>query len=127
MTRGWAALTSVLAMLFTASMTAASSKQPVLVSVGPAISFEPGNIRITSRVEPAAVNRRLVIEVESDSHYTSSEVQLDGDQAPRSHFMYVKNLPAGEYQVVATLLTATGQSRAVRQAFRVMSARESWR
>ena len=109
MTRGRAALTGVLTMLLTASMTAASSKQPVDVSVGPTVCFEPGNIRSTSRVEPAAANRLLVIVVESDAHYTSSEVQLDGDHGPRSHFMYLKNLPAGEYRVVTTLLTATGQ------------------
>jgi hypothetical protein len=62
--------------------------------------------------------------VESDAHYTSSEVQLDGDHGPRSHFMYLKNLPAGEYRVVTTLLTATGQSRVVRNAFQVVSGRQ---
>jgi hypothetical protein len=111
-------------MLLTASLAAAPSTQPVHVSVGPAVCFEPGNIRITSRVEPAAANRRLVIEVESDSHYTSSEVQLDGDRAPRSHSMYLKNLPAGEYRVVATLLTASGGSRVDRGAFQVVSGRQ---
>jgi hypothetical protein len=95
MGRGRAALTGVLTMLLTASLTAASSKQPMDVSVGPTVCFEPGNIRITSRVEPR-----------------------------RSHFMYLKNLPAGEYQVVATLLTSTGQSSVVRNAFQVMSGRQ---
>jgi len=124
MGRSRAAATGVLTMLLTASMTAASSKQPMDVSVGPMVCFEPGNIRIMSRVEPAAANRLLVIVVESDAHYTSSEVQLDGDHAPRSHVVYLKNLPAGEYQVVATLLTSTGQSRIVRNAFQVMSGRQ---
>ena len=38
--------------------------------------------------------------------------------------MYLKDLPAGEYQVVATLLTSTGQSSVVRKAFQVVSGRQ---
>ena len=30
--------------------------QPILITVGPSISFEPGNIRIISPVEPSADN-----------------------------------------------------------------------
>jgi len=92
------------------------------LTVGPAISLEPGNIRILSRVAPSPANRALVIEVESDSHYSSSEVPLDGEQAPRSNAIFLKNLPAGDYMVVATLRTETGGPRVVRERFQVVAS-----
>jgi hypothetical protein len=109
--------------LFGTGAVVGARDQPILITVGPAISFEPGNIRIVSRVEPSADNRALVIEVESGSHYSSSEVPLEGDQAPRSRSMFLKNLPAGEYQVVATLHTTTGAATVARNTFQVVSER----
>ena len=107
--------------LMLATGSAAAKDQPMLITVGPSISFEPGNIRITSRVEPSPANRLLVIEVESGSHYSSSEVPLEGEQAARSRSMFLKNLPAGEYEVVATLRTETGTAKVVRDRFQVLS------
>jgi len=111
-----------LTCLLVSGATAASTEQPILLTVGPAISLEPGNIRILSRVAPSAANRALVIEVESDSHYSSSEVPLDGEQAPRSNAIFLKNLPAGDYMVVATLRTETGGPRVVRERFQVVAS-----
>jgi hypothetical protein len=107
--------------LMLATGSAAAKDQPMLITVGPSISFEPGNIRITSRVEPSPANRLLVIAVESGSHYSSSEVPLEGEQAARSRSMFLKNLPAGEYEVVATLRTETGTAKVVRDRFQVLS------
>jgi len=116
-------LVGAAATLLASGAAAASKEQPVLLKVGPAVSFEPGNIRITSRVEPSAANRSLVIEVESASHYSSSELPLDGEQAPRSRSIFLKNLPAGEYEVIATLRTETGAAKVVRQHFQVVTGR----
>jgi hypothetical protein len=114
-------LAGTVTTLLATGAVAASRDQPMLITVGPSVSFEPGNIKITSRVEPSPANRLLVIEVESGSHYSSSEVPLDGEQAPRSRSMFLKNLPAGDYEVIATLRTETGASRVVREKFRVVS------
>jgi hypothetical protein len=112
------------AALFGTGAVVVAKDRPILITVGPSISFEPGNIRIISRVEPSADNRALVIEVESGSHYSSSEVPLQGEQAPRSRSMLLKNLPAGNYQVVATVRTATGAATVARNTFQVVSGRE---
>jgi hypothetical protein len=122
---GWNSLLVVGAVtaLMATGAAAAADEQPVLLTVGPPISFEPGNIRITSRVTPSAANRALIIVVDSGSHYSSSEVRLDGEQAPRSRSMFLKNLPAGDYEVVATLRTETGVATVVRQKFQVVSGR----
>jgi hypothetical protein len=111
------------AMLVGTGAVVVAKDEPVLISVGPSISFEPGNVRIVSRVEPSAANRALVIEVESGSHYSSSEVPLEGEQAPRSRAIFLKNLPAGDYQVVATLRKETGAATVIRGAFQVVSGR----
>jgi hypothetical protein len=111
------------AMLFGTGAVVGAKDEPILITVGPAISFEPGNIRIISRVAPSAANRALVIEVESGSHYSSSEVPLEGEQAPRSRSMFLKNLPAGDYQVVATLRTENGVGIVARNTFQVVSGR----
>ena len=115
-------LASVALLVGTGAVVVAKD-EPVLISVGPSISFEPGNVRIVSRVEPSAANRALVIEVESGSHYSSSEVPLEGEQAPRSRAIFLKNLPAGDYQVVATLRKETGAATVMRGAFQVVSGR----
>jgi hypothetical protein len=116
-------LASAAALLFGTGAVVVAKDEPVLISVGPSISFEPGNVRIVSRVEPSAANRALVIEVESGSHYSSSEVPLEGEQAPRSRAIFLKNLPAGDYQVVATLRKETGAATVIRGAFQVVSGR----
>jgi hypothetical protein len=115
------AMTAVLA----GEAAAAPKNLPMLLNVGPSVSFEPGNIRITSRVEPSPANRALVIEVDSLSHYSSSEIPLEGDQAPRSRTMFLKDLPAGDYEVIATLRTETGTQTVVRQKFQIVASREN--
>jgi hypothetical protein len=111
------AVTTVLAT----GAAAAAGQESILLTVGPSISFEPSNIRITSRVEPSATNRALIIVVESGSHYSSSEIPLEGERAARSRSMLLKTLPAGDYEVVATLRTETGTGRVLREKFQVVS------
>jgi hypothetical protein len=117
------ALVSGMMLLLATGATAASKRQPIEISVGPAISFEPGNVRITSMVQPDAANRTLLLEIDSGSHYSSSELPLEGENAARSHSTLLKNLPAGEYLVTATLRLETGVSRIVRQRFQVLGGR----
>jgi hypothetical protein len=116
-------LVSIATLVGTGAVVVAKD-EPLVISVGPSLSFEPGNVRIVSRVEPSAANRALVIEVESGSHYSSSEVPLEGEQAPRSRSMFLKNLPAGDYRVVATLRKETGGATVIRGAFQVVSGRQ---
>jgi hypothetical protein len=102
---------------------AAKSKEPVSIRVGPQVSMEPGAVRITTFVEPDERNRELVIEVESALHFRSSTMQLDGEGAPRSHALWVKNLPAGAYEVRVRLQQETGRERVFNEAFQVVSGR----
>ena len=65
----------------------------------------------------------MAISAESNDFYRSSEIQLDGDKAPRTNRLEFRSLPPGSYEVKATLLDASGHSRAnVRQQINVIAS-----
>jgi hypothetical protein len=103
----------------------AEQKNPVTIRVGPAVSMEPGAVRITTLVEPDERNRELVIEVESGLHFRSSTTQLDGDRSPRAHALWMKNLPAGLYEVRVRLQQETGRERVFNQSFQVVTSADA--
>lgn len=67
---------------------------------------EPATVRITVAVEPDAANRTLRIEADGDRLYRSTEVTLEGATEKRLHTIEFKNLPAGEYELRAEVLSA---------------------
>ncbi len=81
----------------------------------------PGYLVSVIRVNPSADNRVLRVAIDSDGYYRSSEIQLEGASAPLSHFINWKQVPAGDYELTATLIGAAGP-RAERQiSFRVLA------
>lgn len=68
----------------------------------------PGFLRSLIRVAPNADNRLMRVEIDSDSYYRSSEIQLDGASAPMSHFMDWKQVPAGKYDLIVTVIGPSG-------------------
>ncbi|MCC7417309.1 MAG: hypothetical protein IT176_09215 [Acidobacteria bacterium] len=90
--------------------------------VSPAVAFEPANLVVRTMVEANAENRAIEIVAESESFYRSSEVQLDGEQAPRVSIFEFRSLPSGSYEVRATLYGSRGQTlRSVHQSVSVMA------
>jgi hypothetical protein len=76
----------------------------------------PGYLRSLIRVSPNDRNRLLRVEIDSAEYYRSSEIQLDGASAPMSHWVDWKDVPAGKYSLVVSVLGASGERRATRQA-----------
>ena len=96
--------------------------EPLKLAVTPAQSFAPATVRIRARIEPSAANRMLTIVADGADFYRSSEIQLDGDSAPKTVELRFSDLPGGEYEVYAVLTDAFGRHRAtVRQPARVLS------
>jgi hypothetical protein len=54
----------------------------------------------------------LQIIAESDDYYRSSEIQLDGDRAPRTTLVKFPGVPGGVYQVSAMLKGEGGEELA---------------
>ena len=69
---------------------------------------EPATVRMTVAVEPQEKNRLLRIEADSDAMYRATEVELAGENDKRLHTVEFRNLAAGEYQLRAEVLSATG-------------------
>jgi hypothetical protein len=93
------------------------ANQPVAVRVSPHIALEPATLNIDLIIERSSDNRALQLSVESDNYYRSSLVPLDGDDAPRVTTMRYSSVPAGSYEVKATLLGPGEKSRASTSAY----------
>jgi hypothetical protein len=83
--------------------TAVGAEEPVTISVKPRVTTCQGNARLKVIVPRDDKNRLLVWEVDGPNYYRSSTIELQGAAAPRSHFFLVRGLPAGEYEVRATI------------------------
>ena len=87
--------------------------QRLTLTVAPAKSFAPANLRVRARIDPSVDNRSLAIVADGENFYRSSEIPLEGDQAPKIIETWFPNLPGGEYAVYAVLRDASGRERAV--------------
>jgi len=95
--------------------------QRMTLRVSPAVAFAPAHLVVRAHIEADAQNRAVEIVAESTEFYRSSEIQLDGENAPRTSTFEFRSLPPGTYEVTATLLGPGGQQRAaVRQAVNVI-------
>jgi hypothetical protein len=101
-------------VLFALLISAAplGAREPLLLKVSPAVCFAPANLIVRATIDQDASNRSVEIVAESPEFYRSSEVQLDGDQAPRTTTFEFRGLPSGSYDVTATLIDANGKRRA---------------
>jgi hypothetical protein len=83
--------------------------------VSPSVAFAPANLVVKTMVESNQENRSIEIIAESEEFYRSSEVELDGDRAPRTTIFQFRSLPSGSYRVRAVLRGAGGHEIAYSQ------------
>lgn len=95
------------------------------VSFSPVVAFAGADLRVVVRVQPDAGNRRLQLSVDAPTFYASTERQLDGMEGARAHTFAVRELPAGDYQIIATLEGASGIRSRVTRSFKVMGEDET--
>src|SRR5262245_59280713 len=98
----------------------AGERERLTLRVSPAVSFAPANLVVRATIPADADNRAVEIVAESEDFYRSSEIQLDGDRAPRTSLFEFRSLPPGTYEVKAVLRGSMGVERAsVRQQVNV--------
>jgi hypothetical protein len=108
--------------LLVLTLLPASGGEPLTLAVAPTVSMAPAYMRIRVRIEPSAGNRLLTIVADGSEFYRSSDVQLEGDQAPKTVERSFSNLPSGEYDIYVFLTDGLGRRRAAaRQHATVMS------
>jgi hypothetical protein len=80
-----------------------SADEAITITVRPAVTSYRGNAQLKVLVSRNEKNRVLVWEVDGPNYYRSSSISLDGAASPRSYFFMVRELPAGEFDVRATV------------------------
>ena len=91
------------------SVLPVSGGEPLRIAVSPQQSFAPSNLRVRVRIEPNADNRTLAVIANSADFYRSSEVQLDGEAAPRTITIEFRDMPGGSYEVSSQVRDQSGR------------------
>jgi len=95
----------------------------ITVKVSPAVAFAPANLVVRTMIEADQDNRAVEIVAESADFYRSSQIQLEGDKAPRTTNFEFRSLPPGTYEVRALLIgTGGGQRAFARQTINVIAS-----
>ena len=103
---------SLVGLLMMISMTGLGAAEPMIVTIYPAVSMAPANVRVQARIEANAANRAIEITADSQNFYRSSIIPLDGASAPRVNVFEFRGLPGGKYEVTAVLIGDNGRRRA---------------
>jgi hypothetical protein len=120
-TRATLAIGTTLLLLASSAGIDAGTGDKLTLRVTPNVSSAPSTVNVRAIIAPDADNRTLHIEADSGAFYRSSDVQLEGDKAPMVTEVQLKNLPSGEYTVVAVLRDRTGHETVARQTLMVLS------
>ena len=80
-----------------------SADEAISITVRPAVATYRGSALLKVLVARDDKNRSLVWEVDGPSYYRSSELQLNGAASPRSFVFMMRELPAGQFEVRATV------------------------
>lgn len=113
-----AIVTTSLLLAATAGLDAGAK---LTLTVTPNVSSAPSTVVVRAMVPKHATNRLLHIEADSGGFYRSSAIQLDGDRAPIITEIRLRDLPSGEYTVMAVLLDEMGRQTMVRRNVLVLS------
>jgi hypothetical protein len=110
----------LLAGVVSSGAVSSGADAPVTLAVRPTVLFAGRDVRTTVRTPRDPRNRELRIIVDAADYYASSDVQLDGADAPATHQFTWKELPSGAYRVEAILTREDGERRTVTECFAVL-------
>ena len=80
-----------------------SADDAISIVVRPAVAPLNGEARLSVLVARNDMNRALVWEVDGPGYYRSSAIELAGASSPRSYFFTIRNLPAGSFEIRASV------------------------
>jgi hypothetical protein len=101
----------------------ATAGERLALRVSPAMAFAPANLVVGATIEAERDNRAIEVIAESSEFYRSSEISLEGQNAPRVNVFEFRSVPSGEYEIRAVLKGAGNQTLALtRDHMRVIAA-----
>jgi hypothetical protein len=92
--------------------TASTGASQRLAVDAPTVMLAPGHLVVRTLVDPDPENGAIQVVAESSDFYRRSEIELDGNAAPRSSTFEYAGLPRGTYEIHVVLLDAHGEQRA---------------
>jgi hypothetical protein len=98
------------------------SGERLTMRVTPPVAMAPAGLIVRTTIESRAENRTLSIVAESATYFRSSEISLDGSRAPRVSEWVLRNLPAGRYEITATLVGEGGERATTTKWFQAVAA-----
>jgi hypothetical protein len=109
--------------LILAAIHPVGAGERLTMRVSPAVCFAPANLIVRAFIEAHNENRAVAIIAESQDFYRSSEIQLAGENAPRTNTFEFRSLPPGTYEVKAVLIGSDGNAVATtRQQVNVIAS-----
>jgi len=104
--------------------TPVATNEPLSLKVTPRVTMAGGGVITTVRVLRSPENRVLSISVDGPAYYSSTDVQLDGDQAAQIHSFRWISLPPGQYVVQVLVEGSDRRLLQVSDHFDVVGQRE---
>jgi hypothetical protein len=92
----------------------------LMLQITPAVALAPANLLVRATVETNAANRGLEVTADSPNFYRVTEIQLEGEDAPRTSVFEFRGLPSGTYDVRAALIDASGHRVTVHRQISVI-------
>ena len=100
-----------------AGAATAAAQTPPRAAPAPAparlVVESPGTIEIEIMIRPTAQTDELRVVADSGTFYRSTTIGLTGEDSPRIHTFEWHGFPAGEYDVVGELISASGRREVV--------------
>ena len=82
------------------------------IRVSPSMGYHPATVVVHVYATRNAENRGMEVIADSANFYRSSAVQLEGEAAPFATDFTFRDVPEGEYAVIARLIGRDGKPRA---------------
>ena len=101
-----------------------SADEAISITVRPAVATVNGNAQLKVLVARNDMNRSLTWEVDGPTYYRSSEIGLDGAASPRTSVFVMRALPAGEFEVRASVKRSDNSVAVDRGTIRVVGGPE---
>src|SRR5258705_11817767 len=86
----------------------AAAGETLTARVTPRSGLAPADVVIQAFIERDARNRSVSFEVDSGAFFAHSELELEGERAPRALETRFRMLPSGSYEVCVTLFGTNG-------------------
>jgi hypothetical protein len=102
----WILATTLIAAALTATAVRTDAAADVVeLRVRGRYLVAPATVRILVVVEPDAANRTLRVEMDGDLMFRASARRLEGAAEKRLHEIEFRDVPAGQYRVLAAVLS----------------------